>query len=215
MTESPVYMRSGITTRLVLDTAPSAEPLTVADCRQHCRIDVEDEDALLETYIRAARDRAEVRTGRQIMPATWKLYLDAFPSEIRVPRPHLQSVTSIAYTDSAGASQTLSASLYQVDTASEPGRILPAWGQSWPATRGTLNDVVVTYKAGYGAGHADADTANGLALAAIPPNLRLGLLHYVAQWYSQREPVNVGNIVNVMPMAGDALVDQFYHGWAW
>src|SRR5690606_26498646 len=182
-------------------TAPTAEPLTREEGKPHCRIDADltDEDALLDIYIAAARDRAEQRTGRQLMPATWKLYLDCFPSWIiRLPRPPLVSVTSITYVDTSGVTQTLSSSLYEVDTASEPGRIVPAYGQSWPATRGEMNDVIVTYEAGYGETVA-------AARGAMPANLKLGMLHYVAQWFRQREPVNVDNIINELPMAGDAL----------
>ena len=60
-------------------------------------------------------------------------------------------MTSIQYVDDAGDTQTLSTSLYQVDTKSQPGRIIPAYGESWPTVRSdTLNAVTVNFVAGYG-----------------------------------------------------------------
>lgn len=194
--------------------APTAEPISVEEAMTHCRIDLAEEATIVAGYIAMARARAERITERQIMPATWVLNLDnlADLEGLRIPYPHLQSVTSITYVDSAGATQTLSSGLYTVDTYREPGMIVPAFGQSWPGSRGHVNDITVTYKAGYGIGDADADTANGLAIAAMPKELKLGMLHYVAHWYREREPVTTGS-VNPLPMTGDDLVRGCWHGW--
>lgn len=188
-------------------TAPTSEPLTTAEVMAHCRIDI-DEGDMVSAYIAAARWLAETIADCQLMPATWKLYMDEFPDEIRVPRPPLSSVTSITYVDSTGTTQTLSSALYSVDTFSRPGRIVPAYGETWPSTRGTQNDVIVTFVAGFG-------STNDAAVGAMPKELKLGMLHLVAHWYENREPVNIGNIVNPLPLAGETLIRSRWHGWQW
>jgi hypothetical protein len=70
--------------------------------------------------------------------------------EIFLPFPPLVSVDSIKYVDDAtGTQTTLAASEYSVDAVSEPARITPAYGKSWPATRNQAGAVEVTFTAGY------------------------------------------------------------------
>lgn len=130
--------------------APTSEPVTVPEFRKHANIYVNDDDVWALGAISAAREYAELVQQRQLLTATWRLSLDRFPAwEIRVPLPPLQSVSSITYVDTAGTTQTLSASLYAVSTDSEPGRITPAYSQFWPATREVMEAVKITFVAGY------------------------------------------------------------------
>jgi len=109
---------------LTQTVAPAIEPVTNAEARDHLRISTVDDDILIGTYITAARQYIEGRTNRQFINATWSWTLEAFPNIFYVPRPKLSSVTSIAYLDTAGSSQTLSTDVYSVDTNTEPGRIV-------------------------------------------------------------------------------------------
>lgn len=110
----------------------------------------------LERAINAAIADAERHTRRAFITQTWRLSLREFPDRIYLPRPPLQSVTSITYVDSNGATQTLSSSLYQVSTDSSPGYIEPAFGQSWPTIRSeTVDPIKVTYIAGFGTDSED------------------------------------------------------------
>jgi uncharacterized phiE125 gp8 family phage protein len=188
---------------LTLVTAPDAaspftEVVTVSELKTHCRIDVSDEDTYLEAIILAARQYAENYTWRAFMTQTWRATYDCFPCVIEVPRPPLQSVTSITYVDDAGDTQTLSASLYQVDTKSQPGRIIPAYGESWPTIRSdTLNAVTVNFVAGYGDDPED-----------VPAGLRHAVKFLAGHFYENRENVLIGNglTVNVLPMAVESLL---------
>jgi len=114
------------------------------------RTNTTDENDLIESYIAAARQTAELCLGRTLIDTSYTLTLDAFPPEILLLRAPIQSVTSIAYIDDNGDTQTLDSGQYQVDAASEPGRVIPAYGCSWPSTREQMNAVSVIYLAGYG-----------------------------------------------------------------
>jgi len=144
--------------------APEADPVSLAEVREQVRINSVDEDAVIARMIAAAVGRCDGpdgMIGRALITQTWRLTLDAFPAEIEIPLPPLQSVSSIIYLDGGGAEQTLSASVYQVIGVGgrDPARIHPAYGESWPATRAQPEAVAVTFVAGYGAGAADVPAA--------------------------------------------------------
>lgn len=181
---------------VAVSVAATIDPVTVIEAKKHLNLDHTDDDAYIEDLIAAATDAAQAFTNRQFITATLIQRLDYFPDEIRVPRPPLIAVASIAYVDSAGASQTLAASEYQVDTAQQPGRIRPAYGKYWPAVRSdTYNVVTVTYTAGYGA-----------TAASVPKRIRQAIKAIVAMLYEHREPIVTGVSVERIPEVAKHLL---------
>ena len=74
-----------------------------------------------------------------------------------MPRPPLQSITSVNCRDSDGNLIALSESTdYLVDTAADPGTIEPAPNKSWPAVGDYPDAVQVRFVAGYGNATAPA-----------------------------------------------------------
>jgi len=137
-----------MTTRII---STAAEPVTAAEVKSLIGIDGTDHDARIALLIPALRQQAEQITGRSLATNTWQIKLDSFPAQIRLLWAPIVSVVSILYVNTAGVSQTLSPTNYAVDTHSEPGWILPAYGLEWPDTYDTANAVTVNYTAGYGA----------------------------------------------------------------
>lgn len=137
-----------MTTKLV---SSSTEPVTAAEVKTLIGLDGTDHDARIALLIPALRQQAEQMTGRSFAVNTWQIKLDAFPAEIRLLWPPIVSVVSITYVDTAGATQTLDAGAYSVDSHSEPGWVLPAADTDWPSTLDTANAVTVNYTAGEGA----------------------------------------------------------------
>jgi uncharacterized phiE125 gp8 family phage protein len=190
------------TGNLVLGTAPAQEPLSVNEFREDHRIDNEDENSFIKRRIRAARLWVENHTSRSLFTTTWKLYFDSFPVWFSLPRPPLASVTSIKYIDTGGNEQTLDSGVYTVDTNREPGRVVLAFGQSWPSTRAVINAVVVEYVAGWD----DVED--------IPQNISDAVMLMTAHYYENREPVVVGTIVSKIPDSVRSLLasDRFGGG---
>jgi uncharacterized phiE125 gp8 family phage protein len=154
---------------------------------------------MIVSYLLAARRHIEDIAGVAMRTQTFDLTLDQFPSgtvELPLPRYPLQSVISITYVDSVGAPQTWAATNYQVDAKTIPGRVKPAPDATWPSARVQMAAATVRFIAGY----ADAD---------CPDELRHAVLLLTAHLYENREPVNIGNIVNKIPFAVDALVAPF------
>jgi len=170
-------------------TAPIGLPIDFDDVLTHLGVVDELAYTAVREDILTAMAVIEKRTSRQLLTATWKLYLDAFPDEIRLERLPVAGVTSIAYLDTDGAAQTLSSSLYQVDCVSpnRPARIRPVSGQTWPATKGQMNAVTVTFTAGYG------------AAADVPPTFKHAIRLLVDHYREHHGVLNAGNIVNELP----------------
>jgi hypothetical protein len=103
-------------------------------------------------------------------------------SAMRLPRPPLQAVTGIVYVAQDGTTPTLDPAIYTVDPTTEPGRVVPAFGQIWPITRQQPQAVAVTYVAGYGpvttiagAVAAGVQTVTPAAMYGIYPGTTLAI----------------------------------------
>ena len=168
-------------------TAPAAEPLTRGEVQDHLRLEREDAsltakeraaaDTLIDRLITAARRAVESYTGRALITQDWKLNLDRFPAgEIELPRPPLEQVTSLEYIEAGGTRRALAKTRYRVDTASEPGRAAPAYGENWPDARAGMNAVTVCFRAGYGSAGGD-----------VPADIRQAMLLLIGGFYENRE----------------------------
>jgi len=177
-------------------TPPAVEPVSLAEAKAWNRIDGTDEDALVQALIVAARTACEEQVQRTLVETTWEQHLDGFPDAIRLEHPPLLAVDSVEYTAPDGQAYTLAPQDYQVDTASEPGWLVPAPGAAWPATREQPNAVRVQYRAGYG--------ATG---AAVPEPLRLWILLHVGHYYRNREASGTEKL-QTLPHVG-ALLDAY------
>ena len=161
-----------MTTRLI--TPPAVEPVTLAALKLRCRVDHDEDDSILTGHIVTARQECEQRTQRALVTQTHRQTVDRFSDAFKLDWPPLQSVTSIKYDDTDGNEQTLDSASYIVDTASEPGYVVPAVLTEWPDIIDRINAIRVTYVAGYGDAAAD-----------VPQALRDWILCYAEQLYTR------------------------------
>lgn len=211
-----------LSTQLI--TPPAAEPVTLDLAKQHLRVDFDDDDTLIESYIAAAREYCEKVTRRAFFNQTWLRTLDYFPlygridatrnpSErnswpygtwywdrvtITLPYPRLVSVTSITYLDNTGTEQTLPDNSYNMDATSTPGRIAPAQGMFWPILQNYIpGSVKITYVTGsYG---------DGVETNTCPKSIVQAMLLLIGHWYQNREAVAIASLKPV-PLAVDSLL---------
>lgn len=137
-----------------LVTAPAIEPISLDEAKDFLHVDDDASDNVIEGLIVTVRGYAEDVTGRPLINQTWDLFLDAFRPKILL-KHELQSVTSVTYIDTDGATPTLATTEYTVDTNSAPGSIFEAHLKTWPSTRAVANAVTVRFIAGYGATAGD------------------------------------------------------------
>lgn len=204
------YYNGQIHTSLFQVTPPAAEPVTLAQAKLQCRVDddITADDTLISALIVAARQYVEMRLKRAIVTQTWQYNLDIFPfwpvrglmgPPIALPKPPVQSISSVKYIDPSGTLQTLSTSAYYVDTMSEPARIMPVQGQPWETVNlFTPNTVQIEFVCGYGLPTDNPQT--------IPQSIMQAILLLVDSNYEQRAGTSDVSL-SMVPYAVEAMLD--------
>lgn len=161
-------------------TAPAAEPVSTATAKSHLRVDHASDDELIESYIKTARELGEGLARRAFITQTLELVLDEFPRDLKLklPRPPLQSVTSVKYLDADNVEYTFTD--YVVDARSEPGVI--TFNSTPGVALAESGAVAVRFVAGYGA-----------TATAVPNVFVQAVLLSVAHFYEFREAVDIPN----------------------
>lgn len=191
-------------------TPATVYPVTVAEAKTHCRVDFsEDDDWFEDQLIPAAAAYVEEETHCTLLTTTYTQTWPRFPTcpdsdgfYSLVPyRPPLISVTTLKYIASDGTLTTLQANTdYVVDSASRPGRIMPAYGVAWPVARCVHDGVQLVYTAGFGA-----------AATSLPKGVRQACLLLIGHWYRLgREAVLAGTISKEIEFGVKALLAGTY-----
>ena len=165
-------------------------------------------DGLLESWITAAAQTFEIETTRQLITASWELWVDCFPCVDRyleIPKAPLVAVSSVLYDDADGAEQTLSTDDYTVIAPrgpyAAPGRIVLNDGVQWPTTAQREKSVRVQFTAGYGASHTQIPQAIKAVLY-----LMVGTFHrYGETVMSGPEALNIQKV----PLGAEAILRAF------
>lgn len=179
-----------------LITKPAREPITLQQAKDHLNIDFNDDDALIEMIITAAREAVENYTGRILITSTRGHQRDCLDDVIELPHT-AQSVTSIEYIDADGATQTLAQTEYDLDVNRTPARITRGYDKTYPSVRNTHNAVTITYVSGYGDNAQD-----------VPAPLKSAMLLLIGHLYENREATAPISITEV-PMATSYLIKPY------
>ena len=146
------------------------------------------------SLIASARQAAETLTGRQFVTARWLWVGDGFPQgAILLTKCPVQAVVALEYLDMNAVWQTMLENTYTVDTASEPARITPVFGQIWPIALPQIGAVRVTFDAGYG------------AAVAVPEGIKSWIKLRVGSLYSCREELSAS-------VRTDTSTSSFFNG---
>lgn len=188
----------------VTTVEPTSEPLTLADAKEQLRVIDDADDAYIEALISVARKYIEQTEGVSLASQTFRTTMEEFPDcddedyeTLELPRSPATSITSIQYLDTSGTLQTLSSSLYSLDTLGSNSRVVLNYGQTWPMTRDIPGAVRITYVAGY---------------STVPTPYMHALKLLVSHWYEAREPIITGTIVAETPFALKALLASMSRG---
>jgi uncharacterized phiE125 gp8 family phage protein len=178
--------------------APTIEPITVAELKEHLRVETADEDTLIGGILAAAREQIEDWTRRALMTQTWEYYLERFPScgYIVLPFGNLQSVTSFKKRDCYGVETALTVTTdYLVETNGDRhGRIVLPYGGTWPGdTLFPSKPITVKYVCGW----ATRD--------AVPVKIKQAIKLICAERYENRGESVIGQTV-VQNKAAENLI---------
>lgn len=196
------------------DSSPSVSALTLAYARLHIRSLGTSDDTLIQVYINAAASYFEEQTGRQILTATREAWLDAFPfvgasggnARIELPKPPLQSVTTVKYIDTSGVLQSYrgGSPIADLFTISAPagayarrGFVEPVYGGVWPIARAQTGAVRIRYICGY-----------GNTMDTVPPLIR-GVLCYLVAHFDTFRSGTQEEAVAAIPYGVQMMLDGF------
>lgn len=185
---------------LVRVSEPVVEPVSLAEAKQHLRIDSDfnEDDSYVVSLITAARHWVENYVDRTLIRTQLRMKLDYFPTwDLPLPRPPVMADTvTVQYvpSDSALGYSLTPFTNFRTDRDSTPGIIRPQWNGTWPTCRGAENDVVISWWAGYGTTGAD-----------VPVPARHAMLLVLSHWFRNRESVSDGRFAPV-PLSAETLL---------
>jgi uncharacterized phiE125 gp8 family phage protein len=190
---------------LVVATAAASLPVSRTEAKAHCRVDISIDDTAIDDLIKAATEAVQIRTGRQLINATFRASWRNWPreSKFRLIREPLVSVSHVKYYDDTETLQTLSSSLYYVDSDSTPPCVEMKPGAAIPSLYYERPGLIqVTFVAGYGSDATD-----------VPAPLKHAIKLLVAHWYENHEGHVVNGYARELPDGIKALCDSYKVAW--
>ena len=174
--------------------------VSVATAKNHLRVDVSDDDTLIETLIGVAYDVVERYTGTFLQEETATVYCDHFTEYMVLPggvnvRINTTTGDGVGYYDEDGAFKTLASSAYEFDGISIPARLRITDIPDFVDDR--LNAVEIDIKAGW----------NDSGTYKRPAALVQAMLLIVGHLYENRQDVT-GFKTHELPMASRYLMDK-------
>ncbi|WP_423068496.1 head-tail connector protein [Devosia sp. CN2-171] len=166
---------------------PAEEPVSLAETKAFLRLDGVAEDGLVASLIAAARLHVEAVTGRALVRQSWRVVLDAWPDELRVPVSPVIEVTTARAFDEQDDEHELDVDAIQI---AGDRLLLPATMDGMQVLRPRLG-IELDYVAGFG----DAGD--------VPPDLKQAVLALVAHWFEHRD---LAVVDAVAPAGFDRLV---------
>lgn len=180
----------------ILLIAPAAEPLSLSEAKAFLRVEHGDDDDVIGALISASRIHIEAQTRRALITQDWRITLDAWPGDGRLPaRPApLRELTAARVYDSGGVAHAIDLQSFIVDVAASELAFAP-WALPSPGrlAAGIELDVVAGY---------------GDAAANVPEPLRQAIRLLIAHWYENRGLAAVGT-VTILPTTVAALIAPY------
>lgn len=195
------FTGSGILTRTV---APSESLFVLAEVKRHLRVDFDDDDAYIESLMSAVEAYLDGKNGvigKALVTQSWSLSMTRPDGTVGLPLGPVQSITLIDYFDTGGVSQSLAVSDFYLYASEDRALLEPKAGTAWPAMEQRKDALSITYVAGFG------------GREAVPENIRAAGHLLIGHYYENREAVNVGNIVNELPLSVQNLLSVHRVGW--
>jgi uncharacterized phiE125 gp8 family phage protein len=180
---------------VIVTTAATGEPIEAEDAIAHVRAQGAGDDVEIAAMVATARAVVESRTGTKLFTQTVTLQTDDWADLGALPVAPVQSITSVTYTDTDGASQTLGGSVYEARLYGLEPAIVLKYNQTWPTIR-QGSQIVVVAVVGYG------------AAGTQPPETLHAMRLIVADLYAFRETAQIGSVSGKIPSTAtvDALL---------
>jgi len=178
--------------------AAAAGPVTLVQAKAHCRVDHNDDDALLAVYLAAATESVSEQVGQVLGLETWAFKAGPVSGDLILPKSPARALTSLSYIAADGQLHEGDTSDFILFADAARPFLRPAPGKAWPFAAPRPDALHVTFTAG---------------LEVVPPALSAAILMLVSHYYENRAAVGSGPHA-AMPMAVECLVGLHRVGWA-
>ena len=161
------------------------EPVTLSEVKLWLKIATTEttDDDLITSLIKTARIKCEQYTNRSFIDQSWTLRLDCSPDSICLPKPPLDSVTSINILADDGTTTLQDSDDYQV-IPDEGSVVFLETGNSWTTSTRPFGQMVIVYKSGYGD-----------AAANVPDTIKTVIKQLTAYFYENREETEIPGFI--------------------
>ena len=175
----------------ILLAGPALEPLSLEEMRLFLRLETSEEDGLVLSLIKAARNAVEQGAKRALIAQKWRIRLSRFPREGRIvlPLSPVLSLDDMRTFDTLDNAVSLDMELFDLD-----GSVVSVRAGSLPAD-GWAAGVEIDLTAGFGPQAED-----------VPESLRQAMRMLVAHYYAHRTDGLHEASVTHFPAAIAALV---------
>lgn len=178
--------------------ANTTQLISTADARLFLKVDITDDDDVINSLVKAATESAQEYTNRFFLSTTLEQYGTTFADIRNLFKSPVGDITHVKYYDTDNTQQTLSTSVYQVTPAIEPSTLMLKVDQSYPDVADREDAVLVKYTVGYGTATTD-----------VPYAIIQAVYLTIGHWYQNRQEVVVGRIATEIPMGAKYLLDQY------
>ena len=185
---------------LVLTGPPTLEPISIAEAKDHLRVDHTDEDTLIASLILTSRLHIEAGLSIALITQSWTWTFDAWPtrnSNVTLPLRPVSSISAINVLDGSGTPLPVPATDYVLDGDHVPPRLSNTKG-TWPKPGKAQAGIEISFVAGFGAAASD-----------VPQPVRHALMLLVAHWYEHRDPIEIGSAQTAVPDAVSVLLKPY------
>lgn len=186
---------------LVEETSVPGALLPVEQFKAHLRLGTgfsndSVQDAVLESFLRAALAAIEARTGKVILRRefTWSLTAWRDSRGQALPVAPVNAIVEVIITDRLGGTEAVAPSLYRLAKDEQRPRLLPT-GFMLP-TVPVGGSVDVTFSAGYANVWSD-----------LPEDLAQAVLLLAAHYYEYRNETQLGQ--GCMPFGVSSLIERY------
>lgn len=181
-------------------TAPTWEPIALADLKLHLRVTTTDEDTLLTALIVVARQLAERYTRLTIPQTAWSVWHDKWPGGfigwwdgvregammterkafLELPQPPIQAVSALKIYADDDTATTVDATTYFVSLGSEirRGRLTLRNNAAWPVALRCADAIEIQITSGW--------TGTDATTNSVPGALKTAIKMIAAWLYSNR-----------------------------
>jgi uncharacterized phiE125 gp8 family phage protein len=176
------------------------EPVSLAEVKEHLRVDDPEEEPLIVALITTARLTIEHLAGLALISQRWAVLLDSWPEApaIELPVAPVASIDALRVYDEEGSASLVAPEQYFADLASRPARLMRSDTSAWPAPGRVANGIEIELTAGFGALPND-----------VPETLRWAVLMLVGHWFENRAAVGADSQLRHMPLAVHAVLAPY------